>query len=630
MKIYCFIPAFIVSLSLFLNVSAQQPTVMSLPPARIDSMLAQLNKVINDSHIPGLMIAIVNKSKIVYSGGVGYSNLAEKSKVTGKTIFRFASVTKMFTALAIEKLISEGKFKLNDPLKKIAPEIPVENIWEKSHPVTVVHLLEHTAGFEDVQLGRMIAHDGKSMHGIEALEFHKRSLISRWRPGEKMSYANPGYEVLGYLIEKFSGMSVDEYIKKKILLPLGMYRSMILKDSNLPQSLATAYHFNGYKHDVVPPYTLASNGATGNLASCADDMSKFLIGLLNYYQCDTLNIIPTKNAVEMDIIHSSLAAKNGLQTGYALGNTIFANNEKITFRGHEGLGEGFSSWVFYSRSNGMAYAIANNSGSNNWRISQIIESFITRELPLAPAISASETPDRFVEYEGFYTLANPKNDRWNFLQRLFNGVTVSFSNHKIILKNSRGNIDTLVHVRGNLFSMPAEIIPTFVLSKDESGVPFLQGYNTSLYFTKVSKTPIIIQQYLFYSGMFSIVITIIFGIVALILWLFKKISSKLFFLLALPALASLSGLLAYWKLVITDELNKVAFSLVNSTTLFIFFASLGFGIFTLASLVQLIRQWNILKNLFLKVMFSISIILLCYLTGIFLINGWIGVRIWAL
>jgi len=98
-------------------------------------------------HMPGLMLSIVTKDSILYSGGLGYSNLENKVKATGSTLFHMNSVTKMFTALAIQKLITEGKLNLNDKLKSIAPEIVFENSWESTHPVRVVHLLEHTAGF---------------------------------------------------------------------------------------------------------------------------------------------------------------------------------------------------------------------------------------------------------------------------------------------------------------------------------------------------------------------------------------------------------------------------------------------------------------------------------------------------
>jgi CubicO group peptidase (beta-lactamase class C family) len=624
------LPTLVALLLLCLSVSARQKTDPSVTPAGIDSMLTELNKAIVELKIPGLMIAIVNKSGTLYAGGVGYADLERKTKVDGQTKFRFASVTKMFTALAIQRLISEGKFKLDDQLKKIAPEIPFENAWENTNPVTVVHLLEHTAGFEDVHLGRMISKDGKSLKGLEALNFHRNSLVSRWKPGERMSYANPGYEVLGYLIEKFSGMGVDQYIEKYILLLLNMENSAILMNTGMIKNLSTAYHFGGDGFQTLPPYTLASNGATGNLVSCADDISKYMISLLHDHQRNSgENIIPENYAMEMDSLHSALAAKRGLQTGYALGNVVFANNKKLTFRGHQGLGEGFSSWIFYNKEHGIAYAIVNNSGANNWRISQIIESFLTRDLPDVHPQASNESLDRFQEFAGFYTLANPKNERLDFLQRTFNTVDVSLSDQKIILKNSRGGIDTLIHVGKNLFRMRSEIIPTFVLSTTDDGTLFIQGYNTSLFYTKAAKLPIVAKQYLFYTGLVAMVVGMLLTVNTGFLLIFKKINYKRFSLLAMPGLAALSGLLAYRKMIITDEVNKMAFSTINTTTLFIFFASRGFGLLTMVSLWLLIKQWDILRNKLVKVLLTLTILMLCYLTGIFLLNGWIGMRVWV-
>ncbi|WP_170827275.1 serine hydrolase domain-containing protein [Arcticibacter eurypsychrophilus] len=617
----------ILLLCLSLRGYASQESTHDLNASAIDSMLVQLEKAIEEAHMPGLMIAIANRDGILYSGGIGYSSLESRRKVNGKTSFRFASVTKMFTALAIEKLISEGRFRLDDTLKKIAPEIPFESPWEKDSPLRVVHLLEHTAGFEDVQLGRMIAPDNKSLHGLAALEFHKSSLRSRWKPGERMSYSNPGYEVLGYLIEKFSGMSVKNYIEKNILSPMGMKNSLITSDNHKIKNLSTAYHFNGNGYVVLSPYTLSSNGATGNLISCADDIAIYLNSLLNYHKGID---IPKTSIVDMDIIHSSLASKRGLQTGYALGNEIFPNNNRITFRGHNGLGEGFNSWIFYNRAHGIAYAIANNSGENNWRISQIIESFITRHVSIIPSKESQENLARFHSFTGYYAFANPKNDRWDFLKRIFNGVNLSLLGNKIILKNNSGGIDTLIYVEKNLFRHQSDIIPSFILSRDDNGVPFIQGYSNSLFFTKTGKAPILLQQYLFYLGFFSILVSLVCGIVGIVLLVLKKINLKRFSLLWMPAMATASGLLSYRKLVLTDEVNKVAFASVNTTTLFILFASVGFGVFTVVSLVQLIRQWNTLTNTFLKALLTFIIVMLCYLTGIFFINGWIGVCTWNL
>jgi len=153
------------------------------------------------------MISIVKKDSILFSGGLGYADLEQKMNVDHTTQFHLASITKFFVAMGIQKLIIEGKLNLNDRLQAIAPEIPYTNKWESTNPVRLVHLLEHTAGFEDIQLNKMVNTTGNPLTGIDALKAAENSLSSRWKPGEMMSYSNPGYNVLGFIIEKGSNIS---------------------------------------------------------------------------------------------------------------------------------------------------------------------------------------------------------------------------------------------------------------------------------------------------------------------------------------------------------------------------------------------------------------------------------------
>ncbi len=173
-------------------------------------------------HIPGLMVSIVKKDSIVFSGGLGYADLEQKIPVDSTTQFHLASVTKFFLAMGIQKLIAEGKLKLDDPIRKIAPEIPFKNKWESTHPVRIVHLLEHTSSFEDIAINKMVNMTGKPLTGIEAILDQENALICRWRPGERMSYSSPGHNVLGYILEKVSGMPWNEYIQETLFRPLAM------------------------------------------------------------------------------------------------------------------------------------------------------------------------------------------------------------------------------------------------------------------------------------------------------------------------------------------------------------------------------------------------------------------------
>lgn len=146
----------------YFTASAQVSTA-TISNSNINQLYNRLDTVIQQEHIPGLLVAIVKKDSILYSGGLGYAHLKQRLPVENQTQFHFASVTKFFVAMGIQQLVASGKLKLNDRIRDIAPEIPFDNHWEATDPVRVVHLLEHTAGFDDVQLNSMVD-TRKKMH----------------------------------------------------------------------------------------------------------------------------------------------------------------------------------------------------------------------------------------------------------------------------------------------------------------------------------------------------------------------------------------------------------------------------------------------------------------------------------
>ena len=123
------------------------------------------------------MLGITTKDSVIFSGGFGYADLDTKRKVDESTLFRMASITKMFISLGIMKLVNEGKLSLDDELKKIAPEVPFKNKWESTHPIRIVNLLEHTSGFDDIKLNRMYSLDTNENSGIEMMLIHKHGYI---------------------------------------------------------------------------------------------------------------------------------------------------------------------------------------------------------------------------------------------------------------------------------------------------------------------------------------------------------------------------------------------------------------------------------------------------------------------
>ncbi|GAA0884611.1 MULTISPECIES: serine hydrolase domain-containing protein [Sphingobacterium] len=614
--------------AIYFTASAQVNTATK-SDSNISQLYRRLDTVIQNEHIPGLLVAIVKKDSILYSGGLGYADLKQRLPVEHQTQFHFASVTKFFVAMGIQQLVAKGKLKLNDRIRDIAPEIPFDNHWEATDPVRVVHLLEHTAGFEDVQLNSMVdLSKKKPIIGIEAIKAVSNSLTVRWRPGTMMSYSNPGYNVLGYIIEKVSGMPWDKYLKEQIFSPLNMHNSLFDIDGAHRPSCATGYDFQNGKYRPMPFYSPIGNGAGSALVSTAEDMAKFMLYLLNG-NADS-RLLDNAGLKEMETIHSTLASHAGLQTGYALGNDLFPNNKKVSLRGHNGKGEGFVSWLFFNRKTGIAYAIAANSIVNMWPISQAIEEFLTRDISPQKPISLPIDDKKIKPLLGYYQFMNPKNERWEFYRRIFGGIELTTtSKDRLVVKKENGQLDSLVHVGNGIFRLKDDILPAFVLARDPDGQPFFQGYGNSFY-RKVPRVSVLIQQIPIYLGLTAILIYLIYSLIGIFLTLFRKVKLIDLGIPLLPIIGTCCFLAAYRLMGQTDASHKELFTSFNGTSFFIFLGMLLFAILVAVSSLLLYYRWSRLSPLWLRLFLAFNNFFFCYLVALLSVNGWIGVPIWMM
>ena len=183
-----------------------------------------IEKIRTTYEIPGVAVGIVKDGQIYYTKGFGVMNTKTKDPVTENTIFHMASVSKPFVATAIMQLVEAGKVELNKPVVGYIPYFEVTGI--KHLKITVQQMLTHTSGMPDV----MDYEWGQPEEPADALMRYTKSLKDEkliFAPGEKWQYSNMAFEVLGHLIEKVSGLSFEEYIRKNILDPLGMKQSSL-------------------------------------------------------------------------------------------------------------------------------------------------------------------------------------------------------------------------------------------------------------------------------------------------------------------------------------------------------------------------------------------------------------------
>ena len=224
-----------------------------------------MTSFLQDHKVPGGSLAIVRDGKVVYARGFGLADKEKKTPVQPEALFRIASISKPITAVAILKLVEEGKLKTSDKILDILKYEPHfegdAKFDERWKDVTIAHCLAHTGGWDrNVSYDPMFqAHRmAKSMKiDLPILPEH----IIRYQlgqkldftPGERYAYSNFGYSLLGRVIEKISGKPYEEYVKEEVLKPLGITAMRMGKslESELAEGEVHYYDVNEKKETAV-------------------------------------------------------------------------------------------------------------------------------------------------------------------------------------------------------------------------------------------------------------------------------------------------------------------------------------------------------------------------------------------
>jgi N-acyl-D-amino-acid deacylase len=207
--------------------------ITGLAVAGLEPFDNMMTKYLAARNLPGAAVAVTKDGRLVYARGFGYADRASQEPVQPISLFRIASISKPLTAVAILRLVQEGKLKLSDRpfnLLGIAPHLPRgKKVDPRLRKVTVLHCLQHTAGWDRDKSFDPMFHDGPIARALsKKLPVSTRDVIRfMWgrpldfAPGTRSAYSNFGYCVLGRVIEKVSGQAYDRYVRRHVLAPLG-------------------------------------------------------------------------------------------------------------------------------------------------------------------------------------------------------------------------------------------------------------------------------------------------------------------------------------------------------------------------------------------------------------------------
>ena len=231
------------------------------------------------AHVPGMAWGVIVDGRLVHSGTYGVQDTATQAPVTPDTVFRIASMTKSFTAVAILALRDEGRLSLDDPAERYVPELKNLAYPTSDAPrITIRHLLSHAAGFpEDNPWGdQQLALSDAQMDALmrQGIPFSRS-------PGIAYEYSNYGFAILGRIVTAASGRPYRDYVMSRILEPLGLGATTLDAPAVPANRLAHGYRWEDEQWKEEPPLPDGAFGAMGGMLTSLTDLSRYVAWMMD-------------------------------------------------------------------------------------------------------------------------------------------------------------------------------------------------------------------------------------------------------------------------------------------------------------------------------------------------------------
>ena len=490
------------------NISYTNPNANYKPPSfndtgrltKISKLYPTIEKMYKDyaekNHFPGYSFGIMVDGKLAYSGSGGFANMDKKTPASTNTLFRIASMSKSFTAMAIVKLRDEGKLKLDDPVYIYIPEMKGQKLTIDAPEITIKNLLTHSAGFpEDNPWGDRQLADTEE----ELIEMIKKGISFSNAPGLLYEYSNMGFAMLGYIIKKVTGIPYSQYIAENIWKPLGMKEAEWEYAKVSENKLAHGYRWlnnvwveQPFLHDGV-------YGAMGGMITSIESFSKYVaLHLAAWPERNDAETAPVNRSSirEMHqpwrfaVLNASYRYPNGracpTTAAYAYGLRWTKDCEGRETIGHSGGLPGFgSNWVIAPEYGiGLMFFANSTYGSTSFANTMVLDELIRQG-----QLSQMQLPPSKI-------LTQRKNELIKLLPEFTNAVNSGIFAENFFLDyfpDSLRKVASEIFNRAGKITSVGEIVPENQLR----GYFILEGEkaNIRVGFTLTPENPGLIQEY---------------------------------------------------------------------------------------------------------------------------------------
>ncbi|HSH00934.1 MAG TPA: serine hydrolase domain-containing protein [Anaerolineae bacterium] len=416
----------------------------------IDHLLATATKIIqtyrNNYHFPSIAITLVHRDQTILNQAYGWQNKAKQIKATPDTVYRIASVSKTFAAIALMQLWEQGKFDLHEPVNNHLQAYKLATP-AGAPEATFHHLLTHTAGLGEFtnplkylspRAHFNVVRPHKQVPPLKSLYFNQ--LHAECPPGQKWCYANNGYATIGQLVADISGQPFPQYVRDHILNPLNMNHSDFWRSERVQENLAIGYQDWFRKNEFRPAPDLEQvTTAAGSMYATPTDMANYLKMLVGNGRYHHTTILQPQTLQLMSTPHFQLDPRlQGM--GYGFKIEQWGDHKIIA---HDGLWIDFVSYLYVAPDDELGIFVTTNctksqAGSLAYTLLRQAIGDTAHPPPLPDTTQAPPLPQQWNQLVGYYTPEPGFNTNFRFWTSHGGEVEIYTEEDQLKIRSPRG------------------------------------------------------------------------------------------------------------------------------------------------------------------------------------------------
>ncbi|RVT50847.1 serine hydrolase domain-containing protein [Rubrivivax albus] len=438
-----------------------EPPVVSLP-----ALEQAVTEGLRRTGVPGASVVVIEGGQVVLALDLGQADIASGRAVTAETVFRAGSISKTFTAVAVMQLVEGGQLALDSPMSGLLPEWAVERIADPARPIRLAHLLEHTAGLDDIRFHHYLI-EGADIPLARAVDLFG-PYRARWRPGDGTAYSNAGPIVAGRVIERRGGQPFEAYMAQRVTGPLRMDSARWVRDPAQARRLATSYQADGRTPE---PYVETPGRPSGSISLTARDLARLPLMFLGRGELNGQRLLSPASVERMERPDTSAAARRGVPIGWGLALRADPNGRAV-FLGHDGSIDGFVARFAYAPALGAGYVImANQVSEAVLDLGRLVRGYLERDLPPPAPQAVPLDPSQRERWAGQYQSATPRQELLRAVIGLTQWDGARFDGDELMYQGERW-----LHVGQGRFQRPGAAAPALLFIESPNGVE-LHGHD---------------------------------------------------------------------------------------------------------------------------------------------------------